>query len=234
MQFLIDDPNIEKQFQQLQNEIKLRKNGPVSDSMKEKGIKYAFNWGVSIMDLKEIARKYPANHLLALKLWNKQWRESMILATMLDDPKQVTEEQMDFWTKSFENTEIAEHAVANLWVKTPFAFVKAIEWMRGKKHLVRYTGIQLMGRLAMVEKKALDEMFEPFFEVLYPLTKDASLSTVLYRSLNILGSRSKHLNGLCLNFVSDLKESDSEAAKKLAGLVYEELSSDFIQERFDQ
>ena len=89
-----------------------------------------------------------------------------------------------------------------------------------------------MGRLAMVEKNALDEMFEPFFELLFPLTKDVSLSTVLYRSINILGSRSKYLNELCLNFAGELKESDSEVTQKLAVLIHEELSSDFIQERF--
>jgi 3-methyladenine DNA glycosylase AlkD len=121
--------------------------------MKRQGIEYKLNWGVQVVELRELARGFNALHLLALKLWNKQWRESMILATMLDEPSEVSEEQMDFWTKSFENREIAEQASANLWVKTKFAFVKALEWSRGKKHLVRFTGIHLMGRLAMTQMK---------------------------------------------------------------------------------
>jgi 3-methyladenine DNA glycosylase AlkD len=140
MDFILDNPDTEKNFQQILKLIKLRKSGEVSDLMNQSGIRYKINWGVSIIELREIAKQFEPDHLLALKLWNKQWRETMILATLIDDPKQVTEEQIDFWTKTFENTEIAEQASANLWVKTKFAFIKAMEWCRGKKHIMRLPG----------------------------------------------------------------------------------------------
>jgi len=132
--------------------------------MQLKSIRFKQNFGVYIIDLREIAAQFEPDHLLALKLWNKQWRETMILATLTDEPKLVTEEQIDYWTKTFENTEIAEQASANLWVKTKFAYVKAMEWCRGKKHIIRYTGVHLIGRLALTDKDAIDEMVEPFFE----------------------------------------------------------------------
>ncbi len=159
MDFILDNHETEKKFQQLIKVIRLRQSGEVAAAMNERGITYKMSWGVSLLDLREIAQSYEADHLLALKLWNKQWRETMILATLIDDPEEVTEEQMDFWTKSFENIEIAEQASTNLWVKSKFAFVKALEWCRGKKHLVRFTGVHLIGRLAITDKKAIDEMF---------------------------------------------------------------------------
>ena len=139
MDFILDDQEAEKKFQQILKLIKSRKSGEVADLMNQKGIQYKTNWGVSIIELREIALQFEPDHLLALKLWNKQWRETMILATLIDEPKKVTEEQIDFWTKTFENTEIAEQASANLWVNTKFAFVKALEWCRGKKHIIRYS-----------------------------------------------------------------------------------------------
>jgi 3-methyladenine DNA glycosylase AlkD len=194
MNFILDNPETEKDFQKLLRQIKLRKNGEISMSMKRQGIEYKLNWGVSVVELRELAKEIKPDHLLALKLWNKQWRETMILATLLDETEKVTEEQMDFWTKSFENREIAEQASANLWVKTKFAFAKAIEWSRGKKHLVRFTGIHLMGRLAIAQQNAIDEMFEPFFEELAVLGKDPRLNAVIYRTVTALGTRSKMLN----------------------------------------
>ena len=113
MDFILDNQETEKKFQQLIKVIRLRQSGEVSEAMNERGISYKMNWGVSLLDLREIAQSYDADHLLALKLWNKQWRETMILATLIDDPEAVTEEQMDFWTKSFENIEIAEQASTN-------------------------------------------------------------------------------------------------------------------------
>lgn len=230
MDFILDDKETEKKFQQILKLVKARKSGEVSDLMKQKGISYKQNWGVSIIDLREIAAQFDHDHLLALKLWNKQWRETMILATLLDEPKKVTEEQIDFWTKSFENTEIAEQASANLWVKTKFAYVKAMEWCRGKKHIVRFTGLHLIGRLALTDKSAIDEMFEPFFEELPTLAKDGALNTAFYRTVIALGTRSKHLNGQTIELAQNLQMSDSENAVKQGEELFEELTSDYFRD----
>lgn len=234
MDFILDNPETEKQSQKILSLIKLHKNGEVSDMMAAKGIQYKLNWGVSIVELREIATQFERDHLLALKLWNKEWRETMILATLLDEPQKVTEEQMDFRTKSFENTEIAEQTSANLWVKTKFAFIKALEWCRGKKHLVRFSGIHLMGRLAITDKSAIDEMFEPFFEELPTLAKDGKLQTVLYRAVLAVGTRSKYLNLQCIELAKTLQLSDSETAAKLGEELFDELNNDDLRAVLEQ
>ncbi|MGQ7870845.1 DNA alkylation repair protein [Sunxiuqinia sp. sy24] len=224
MDILLDDPVVDKQFMEILAKIRGLKNGETVAQMKRMGLQYKINWGASVISLRELARNYDKNHLLALKLWNKQWRESMIMATLLDEPEKVTEEQLDFWTKSFLTTEIAEQAVANLFVHSKFAYVKALEWCRGKKHLVRYTGLQLMGRLAMVDKQAIDEMFEPFFEVIQPLIKDPELGQVFYRSMTILINRSDELRDACRSFLEQAKQLEEEQARKMAVLLLEDIA----------
>ena len=219
MEFILDNPAVERQFQSVLTTVRAFQNGEVSDNMRLRGMVYKVNLGLSILDLREIAQSYQPDHLLALKLWNKQWRETMILATLLDEPAKVTEQQMDVWTKSFENIEMAEQASANLWWKSPFAYIKALEWCRGKKHWVHYTAIHLMGRLAMMDKKSPDEMFEPFFEELLTLSKDPSLSAVTERTLTILGNRSEYLNTLTMDFIQQLKDSGNGVAGQLAVVV---------------
>lgn len=230
MDYIIDNQETEQKFQQIIALIKSHKNGEIAEMMKQKGLGYKQIWGASVIDLREIARRFDPDHLLALKLWNKQWRETMILATLLDEPENVTEEQMDFWTKSFDNTEVAEQASANLWVNTKFAFVKSMEWCRGKKHIIRYTGVHLLGRLAITSKTAIDEMFEPALEELQTLAKDAQLNTVLYRTMVALGSRSTGLNRQCTELAQRLKESANENAAKLGNDLYTELSADYFQD----
>ena len=226
MSFLLDKPEIEKEFQLLLRQINARKNGDVALSMKKQGIGYKVNWGVSVVELRELSSHYDKNHLLALKLWNKQWRESMILATLLDEPAKVTEEQMDFWTKSFENYEIAEQASANLWVNTRFSFIKALEWSRGKKHIVHFTGIHLMGRLALTQKNALDEMFEPFFEELAVVGKDHRLNTVVYRTVTALANRSELLYKLSLELAETYIQAEQEETVRIGLTLKEELNDE--------
>jgi hypothetical protein len=203
MDYLLDDQEVTAQFRTLLREINLYRNGEVADQMAGRGIRYKTIMGVPVASLKEIAKGYNSSHLLALKLWNREWRETMILATMLEEPGKVTEQQMDFWTKSIENCELAEQLSANLWWKTPLAFVKALEWCRGKKHWIRYTGVHLAGKLARMATSSPDEMFEPFFEEFLPLSKDPALHQVLYRTLLVFAERSDDLRKM----VSGWKES---------------------------
>lgn len=230
MDFIIDNKETEEIYREILRLINARKNGEVSDGMKNNGLVYKLNWGVSILDLREIAGMFEKNHLLALKLWNKQWRETMILATMLDNPNEVSEEQMDFWTKSFENPEIAEQASSNLWAKSKFAFIKSLEWCRGKKHWVKFTGIHLMGRLAISEKTAIDEMFEPFFPELQTLAKDKKLHTILYRSVLAVAKRSEFLYQLSLELAQNLKLSGNENSINLGEELSGELNNDYFKD----
>lgn len=52
-------------------------------------------YGVKIPQLRAIAKEYRKNHDLALALWRINNRETRILAAMIADPKQLTEEQME-------------------------------------------------------------------------------------------------------------------------------------------
>lgn len=219
MEYLLDSGPEEQQFQKILQTLRLFKNGEVAENIHARGMGYKLTLGVSLMDLRAIASEHNASHLLALKLWNKQWRETMILATLLDDVPLVTEQQMDFWTKSFENSEIAEQASANLFWKTPFAYVKALEWCRGKKHFVRYTAVHLMGRLAMMDKKSPDEMFDPFLEELVILGRDPSLAIVIERAAIIMAHRSEYLSGMITELSGTLQASGNAAAIDLSAAI---------------
>lgn len=229
MEYLIDNPESQKTYTQLLQLIPTLKNGITSETMERLGINYERNWGVSIVDLKKLASKFEHDHLLALKLWNKKWRETMILATMLDEPNKITEEQMDFWLKTAENIEIVEQAVMNLFAESPFAFVKALEWCRGKKFLVKTAGLLMMGRLSITARNSIDEMFEPFFEVLAPLAKDPQLHNTFYRSVCQLARRSHMLHAQCVSFAELLQEFTEENAQELGYELHKELTSDYFQ-----
>lgn len=230
MDFLLDNKETEEKYRKILQLIQSGKNGDVAKAMKDGGIDYKYNFGVSIIDLREISLSFKKDHLLALKLWNKQWRETMILATLIDNPQEVTEEQMDFWTRTFGNTEIAEQASANLWVHTKFAFAKGLEWSRGIKHLVRFTGVHLAGRLAAADKNAIDEMFDPFLHEFLTLSKDSQLHTSLFRTTVAFAKRSKIMYEQMMDFSRELQLSDSKNAASLGENLFEEISSSYFRE----
>jgi hypothetical protein len=226
MEFLLDNSETERIYRQIIRSIPSMQNGITADSMEQRGIVYEKNWGVSLVDLKDFSANIEKDHLLALKLWNKKWRETMILSTMLDVPGEVTEEQMNFWVRTAENTEIIEQMVFNLFTQTPFAFSMSLEWCLGKKFLVKYAGLLMMGRLALTSENDIDEMFEVFFEVLTPLAKDTALKTIFYRSYCQLARRSQQVHEQCVSFAESLLMLQEENAQSLGKELLHEITSD--------
>jgi hypothetical protein len=205
MEYLLDDPVSERLYQEILRKVKPLQNGEVSDSMTQRGVIYKLNLGASIVSLQNLASEYSPNHLLALKLWNKQWRETIILATLLEIPEEVTENQMDFWVKQIQQTEIAEQVAMNLFSKTRFAYEKAIEFCLGRKTLSKITGLLMMGRLALTDRSASNELFEEFLELFPPLAKDAQLSLVFRRVFIQIAMRNPALYEIALQQMSLLQ-----------------------------
>jgi 3-methyladenine DNA glycosylase AlkD len=54
-------------------------------------------WGVDIDTLRKLAKPLKPDHDLAQGLWKSGIHEARILASMVDDPAQVSEAQLEAW-----------------------------------------------------------------------------------------------------------------------------------------
>jgi len=230
MEYLLDDPVSERLYQEILRKVKPLQNGKVADSMTKRGVVYKLNLGASIVSLQLLAKNYIPNHLLALKLWNKQWRETMILATLIEKPDEVTENQMDFWVKQIRQVEIAEQAAMNLFSKSPFAYEKAVEYCLAKKELSKITGLLMMGRLALTDRIAGNEKFEAFLELFPPLAKDAQLSLVFRRIFVQIAMRNSELYEVARKQAELLRTLDSTVAHENAEFLIDQLTCDAVKE----
>jgi len=101
------------------------------------GINPKNTFGVSIPNLRTIAKRIGKDHLLAEQLWSSGIHEARILASMIDDPNMVTEEQMERWVKDFDSWDVCDQCCSNLLDKTKFAHEKAVEWSKRKEEYIK-------------------------------------------------------------------------------------------------
>ena len=92
------------------------------------GIKTDDAFGVSVYELRRVAKGHRRDHDLALALWGTGNHEARLLASMVDDPALVTEAQMDAWAADFDSWDVCDQVTSNLFDKTPFAYDKVAEW----------------------------------------------------------------------------------------------------------
>src|SRR5919199_3959703 len=129
------------------------------EGMARYGINVAQAYGASIPTLRALAKGIRRDPALAQELWASGVHEARILAALIDDPKQVSEEQMERWVRDFDSWDVCDQVCGNLFDKTPFAYDKAVAWSARQEEFVKRAGFVLMASLAVHDKKAADDAF---------------------------------------------------------------------------
>jgi len=122
--------------------------------------------GVSIPELRKIAKDIGKNHDLALELWKTGISEALILASMVDEPDKMTEEQMENWVKDFDSWDVCDQVCMNLFDKHALAWKKIRDWSEREKEYVKRAAFALLACLAGHNKEAEDQLFIDFFPVI--------------------------------------------------------------------
>lgn len=231
------------QIEEVLKKLKSHGNPKNVEGMARFGINPEKTFGIPIPVLRKMAKEIGKDssfakaskdkHDLAQKLWNSGYHEARILAGFIDDPKLVTEKQMDAWIQDFDSWDVCDQVCANLFDKTPFAFDKAKEWAKRSEEFEKRAGFALMAALAWHDKEAKDEKFVHFF----PLIKEGStdgrnfVKKAVNWALRQIGKRSIQLNREARKWAEEIQKLDSKSAKWIAADALRELQSDAVQER---
>jgi 3-methyladenine DNA glycosylase AlkD len=221
------------QYDEIIEQLKSLSNPEAVAGMARFGIKSDKTLGVSIPNLRKIARKTGKNHTLALQLWDSDIHEARILAGMVDDPEMVTEEQMENWVKDFDSWDVCDQCCLNLFDKTEFAYQKAIEWSERSEEFVKRTGFVLMAQFAVHDKKASDEDFMQFFPIIKREATDKRnfVKKAVNWALRQIGKRNLNLNDKAIEIAKEIQQLDSKSAKWIATDALRELTSEAVQKR---
>lgn len=213
--------------------LKALSNPKAIEGMARYGITPERTYGVSIPNLRKLAKEIGVKHELAEQLWESNIRETRILASMVADPQIVTEEQMEAWVKDFEYWEICDQCCMNLFGKTEFAYQKCLDWSFREEEFVKRAGFVLMACLAVSDKKADDKQFEAFLPIIKREATDNRnyVKKGVNWALRQIGKRDLALNKKAIEIAEEIWKMDSRSAKWIASDAIRELTSEAVQDR---
>jgi len=197
------------------------------------GINTENTLGVSMPVLRKMGKETGKNHELAQQLWDSGIHEARILASLVDDPKQVTADQLERWVLDLDSWDVCDQLCSNLIEKTLFAYTKAGEWSLREEEFVKRAGFVLMARLAVSDKKAPDEVFKPFLKRIQEEAADERnmVKKAVNWALRQIGKRNLNLNKKAIMTTEKIKQIDSKAARWIANDAIRELTSEKIQKK---
>jgi 3-methyladenine DNA glycosylase AlkD len=98
-------------------------------------------YGVSVADLKTIAKTIKEQQALACELYATGIMEAMYLAGMVADGRQMTKKQLDEWAEGAAGLQmISEYTVPWVTVENAAGREQALKWMKSKKEHVAAAG----------------------------------------------------------------------------------------------
>jgi 3-methyladenine DNA glycosylase AlkD len=221
------------QCNQILEELKLLGNPDAAEGMARYGINTEHAYGVSIPNLRKIAREIGKNRPLAEAFWSSGIHEARILAGMVYPPAEITDRQMEEWVCDFNSWDLCDQCCNNLFRRAGDAHEKAVEWSSRDEEFVKRAGFVLMACLAVHDKKAADAEFLEFLPVIKRESVDSRnfVKKAVNWALRQIGKRNIHLNQAAIAMAHEINEMNSESAKWIAADAIRELESDAVQKR---
>lgn len=192
--------------------------------------------GISVWEIRKIGKEIGRDHALAQALWRSKVHEARVLATVIADPAKTTEALADRWVRSLDSWDITDQLSGNLLDKTPFAAAKAIEWSERDEEFVKRAGFSLMAYLAVHDKRASDETFEPFLGAIEREADDDRnfVKKAINWALRQIGKRNGRLHRRAVTLARKLTEKESRSARWIGTDALRELEGKAILTRLQQ
>jgi 3-methyladenine DNA glycosylase AlkD len=174
--------------------------------------------GVTMPDLRRLAKKITINHPLALELWQTNIHEARILASLIADCNLFTSSEMDQWTSDFKSWDLCDQNCINLFIWTPFVFDKINQFAKSDEEFVKRTAFSLIATIAVHHKKLADNQLIPYFDLIIKHAKDNRnfVKKAVNWALRQLGKRNTVLRQHALNTCEQLLALNSKSALWIA------------------
>ena len=180
--------------------------------------------GLAMPVLRDLARSHRRNHPLALELWASGIHDARLLATLVENPRQITRSQMEQWVRASDNWALTD-ALAFLFDRTDFAEEKALAWSARKGEFVKRAGFATMAGLAIHRKELPDEVFLRFLPVIAREATDERnfVKKAVNWALRQIGKRNPALRRAAIAEAQRIAKLDSRAARWITADALREL-----------
>jgi len=220
-------------FPQIMEKLKSMAKPENLEGMAKFGITGDKRLGISMPELRKLGKAIGKDHGIALKLWATGIQDAMILAALVDEPLQVTEEQAESWAKDIDAWDVCDQLCMNLFEKIPFAEKKIGEWSQREEEFVKRAAYDMIACIAWHDRDAPDKDMIKYFPVIKRGAADDRnyVKKAVSWALRHIGKRNLKLNQEALELAKEIKGIDSKAARWIASDVIRELESEAVQKR---
>lgn len=195
------------------------------EGMERFGIDASTALGLSVPQVRAVARRAGRNQALAEELWASGVHEARWLASLVADPLKISRSTMDRWTRDFHSWDVCDACCCNLFDRTPHAWAKIPKWAADKREYVRRAAFATLAGIAVHDKTAPDQLFLDSFALIeqYAFDDRNFVRKAVNWALRNIGKRNARLLAAAIACAERIREQGSKSARWIAADALREL-----------
>ena len=208
-------------------------NGENLAGMSRFGIDTQKALGISMPNIRAVGKEITKDHDLAQELWDSDIHEARILASIIDDAKWVTSQQMEDWVKDFNSWDLCDQVCGNLFERTSLAHEKILSWANREQEFVKRAAFAMIAWRAVHDKKQDDEFFFHYLPMIETASDDPRnfVKKAVNWALRQIGKRSRKTHGPALALAEKLAKSANTARRWVGNDAVKELRNPKLLQR---
>ena len=225
--------SIEDEVQSALTWLKRHSTKATRDGMARYGLPSDNAFGVTMANMKVLAKQLGRNHELAAALWDTGWYEARMVTSFVDEPTRVTPSQMDRWCRDFDNWGICDTVCFHLFDRTPHAWQKVAQWYDRDEEFIKRAAFALMWGLTVHDKHAGNAAFTEGLRYIEAGASDERhfVKKSVNMALRAIGKRNPALNDAAVTLARRLANSPQPAARWVGKDALRELTSPAVTRR---
>jgi 3-methyladenine DNA glycosylase AlkD len=190
------------------------------------GIDVSRALGVSMPNIRAIAKQCGTDQQLAGDLWDTGIHEARMLATLVADPDALTGDEMDRWAGDLTSWDVCDSA-ADVFGRTPLAERKIRSWATSPEGYVKRCAFSMIARRAVWDKDAPDRAFLGYLPRIRRGATDPrnEVKKGVSWALRQIGKRNEALRGAAVEEAERLVATDVAPARWIGRDALRELRS---------
>ena len=214
---------------------RLRKIGNAKNraGMARFGIDTTNALGISVTQLRVVAREIGTDHRLAQALWLTGVHEARMLACLIADPRHMTNKEANAWVRTIDSWDLCDAFAYDLMSRTRVRWERPAYWAKSPHEFVRRAAFALIAGLAVHDKGASDNTFITMLPLIEAAANDDRnfVKKAVNWALRQVGKRNLALNAAAIACAEELRSRNSRAARWIASDALRELRSEAVQAR---
>jgi 3-methyladenine DNA glycosylase AlkD len=213
-------------------ELRRRADSTRKPGMARVGIDVATALGVSVPNIRAVAKRSGTDHQLALELWASGIHEARMLAGLVADPKAFTDEELESWVADLSSWDVCD-LVADTFGASPAGLAKIRAWARRPESYVKRCAFSMIARRAVWDKEASDRTLLAYLPLIRRGATDPrnEVKKAVSWALRQIGKRNRALHGAAIEEAERILELDAPSARWIARDVLRELRSTEVLRR---